>query len=90
LKNNTWTDEDLTGLAGQQSFGLNEMVAYKTPNNQFHLFYAPNDIDQLFFNGANWLDIDLTTLTGGGTPNGTGGMAGFATNNVQHAFYVAQ
>jgi Fungal fucose-specific lectin len=91
LKNNTWTDEDLTGLAGQQSFGIGGMVAFKTtPNNQFHLFYPPNDIDQLFFDGTNWSDIDLTTLTGGGIPNGKGGMAGFAIKNLQHAFYVAQ
>jgi hypothetical protein len=91
LKNNTWTDEDLTGLAGQQDFSIGGMVAFRTtPNNQFHLFYPPNDIDQLFFNGSIWSDIDLTTLTGGGIPNGKGGMAGFAIKNLQYAFYVAQ
>ena len=91
LKNNTWTDEDLTGLAGQQDFSIGGMVAYRTtPNNQFHLFYPPNDIDQLSFNGTIWSDIDLTTLTGGGIPNGKGGMAGFAIKNLQYAFYVAQ
>ena len=92
LKNNTWTDEDLTALTGGPlDFSINGMVAFKTtPNNQFHLYYPPNDLYQLYFNGSSWSDDDLTSLTGGGVPNGSGGMAGFAISNLQHVFYVAQ
>ena len=88
-KNNIWTDEDL--LNNQPDNSINGMVAFKTtPNNQFHLFYPPNDMYELFFNGTSWTDTDLTTLTGGGIPNGTGGMGGFAVKNLQYVFYVAQ
>ncbi len=91
FKSGHWSDEDLTALAGQMDFGIGGMAAFRTlPDNQFHLFYSPNDLDQLFFDGTNWTDIDLTTLTGGGIPNGPGGMAGFAIKTVQHGFYVAQ
>jgi hypothetical protein len=89
LKNNLWTDEDLHN--NQPDNSINGMVAFKTtPNNQFHLFYPPNDLYELFFDGMSWSDTDLTTLAGGGIPNGTGGMAGFAVKNLQYVFYVAQ
>ena len=92
LKDNTWTDEDLTALTGDPlDFSINGMVAFKTtPNNQFHLYYPPNDLYQIYFNGSSWSDDDLTSLTGGGIPNGSGGMAGIAISNLQHVFYVAQ
>jgi hypothetical protein len=89
LKNNIWTDEDLNN--NQLDGSINQMTAFKTsPNNQFHLFYPPNDMYELLFDGTNWSDTDLTTLTGGGIPNGSGGMAGFAIKNLQYVFYVAQ
>ncbi len=88
FKNNKWTDEDLQN--NQPDNAINQMAAFKTLNNQFHLFYPPNDMYNLSFNGTNWSDIDLTELTGGGVPNGSGGMAGFAIKNLQYVFYVAQ
>jgi hypothetical protein len=88
LNNGVWTDQDL--LNNQPDASINQMVAFKTANNQFHLFYPPNDIYQLSFNGTSWSDVDLTTLTGGGVPNGSGGMGGFAISNSPYVFYVAQ
>jgi hypothetical protein len=88
-KNNAWTDEDLDN--NQPDNSINQMVAFRTiPNNQFHLFYPPNDLYDLTFNGHSWSDTDLTVLTGGGIPNGSGGMAGFAIKNLQYVFYVAE
>jgi len=88
LANGAWTDQDLNN--NQPDGAINQMVAFKTPNNHFHLFYPPNDMYQLEFNGTSWSDQDLTTLSGGGIPNGQGGMAGFAIGGVPYVFYVAE
>jgi hypothetical protein len=90
LKNNTWTDIDLWFIGGSEDFSINQMAAFKTPNNQFHLYYPPNDLHEALFDGTNWSDIDVTTLTGGALPDAVSGMAGFAIKNREYVFYVGR
>ena len=74
------------GPADNQYGGI---VAFRTvPNNQFHVYYAPNsEVYQLYNAGFGWNVEDLTGGRGQADPNG--GMAGFAIGNLQHVFYMS-
>jgi hypothetical protein len=93
-KNNAgWASSDLTkkslAPAADPSNGITGFAT--TPNNQVHVYFVSgNHVNQLFFNGVNWADQDLTLLTGGGLANGVSGMAGFSDQNFQYVYYVAQ
>jgi hypothetical protein len=90
--NSQWVDTDLTALThGGTSYpGLSgEITAFfTTPNNQPHVFYIDTneDIHQLYDNGTNWSDQNLTELTGGSQAFGT--LSGFSVGNLQHVFFV--
>ena len=79
-----WIDKDLTSNIGAPSdaqFG--GIVAFPTtPNNQYHIYYAPStEVYQIYYNGTAWAIDDLTGGTGNADPNS--GMAGFAIGNLQ-------
>lgn len=88
-KNGKWKDIDLTTSVGaptDNAFG--GIVAFPTmPNDQFHAYYQPSsEVYQLYFNGSSWSYQDLTN--GSGQASDNSGMAGFATGNLQHVFYL--
>ena len=85
-----WIDMDLTAVVGaptDSQFG--GIAAFPTtPNNQFHIYYAPStEVYQTYYNGLVWSVQDLTG--GGGQANNNSGMAGFARGNLQHVYYIA-
>lgn len=85
--NTGWFDLDLTLFAGAPEQSSGGITAFPTtPNNQFHIYYAPNnDVYQIYFNGTNW---SVENLTGGtGQADVYAGTAGFAIGNLQHVFY---
>jgi len=93
-KNNQgWKSNDLTKLSfGPTADAFNGLTGFATtPNNQLHVYYVSgNHVNQLFFNGQNWANEDLTLLTNGPLAEGTGGMAGFSVANFQYVYYLAQ
>ena len=85
----TWTDLDLTRFLNAPSDpGFGGIIAFPTtPNDQLHVYYQPSsEVYQLYFDGSNWSDQDLTGGTGQADDNS--GMAGFALGNLQHVFYL--
>ncbi|HLZ42795.1 MAG TPA: hypothetical protein VKQ11_17640 [Candidatus Sulfotelmatobacter sp.] len=91
--NSNWQNDDLTALTGggiATPFGA--IAAFRTtPNNQLHVYYvdaSANHVHQLYFNGTNWSDSDLTSFTGGPQANPYG-ISGFAVGNLQYVFYVS-
>jgi hypothetical protein len=85
-----WIDYDESNGIGAptdaQSGGIVAFVT--TPNNQYHIYYAPStEVYQLYYNGTAWAVDDLTGGRGKADPNG--GMAGFAIGNLQHVFYMS-
>lgn len=89
--NLNWTDQDLTAATGggiATSFGAITAV-YTTPNDQLHVYYVDTNtkhVHQLYFNGTNWSDSDLTAFTGGPTASPYG-ISAFAIKNLQYVFY---
>lgn len=93
--NSKWTHQDISVAAGYTgvAFCQEAVVAFTTaPNNQIHVYYlaypygAGTSVHQLFFNGDNWTDENLTAETGAFYPNG-GLWAGFSIENYQYLFY---
>ena len=85
-----WSDLDLGVATGAPNdFYSGGAVAFATAqNNQFHIYYQPSsELYQLYFNGTNWADEDLTNGSGQADYYGSG-MAGFAIGNLQHVFYL--
>jgi hypothetical protein len=85
-----WIDWDLTNLMGAPTDALyGGITAFvTTPNNQYHVYYAPSsEVYQLYYNGQAWTIQDLTG--GGGNADPNSGMAGFAIGNLQHVFYMS-
>jgi hypothetical protein len=91
--NSNWQDQDLTALTNggiATSFGA-IAAFYTTPNKQLHVYYVDNSaqhVHQLYFNGSNWSDADLTASTGGPQAYAYG-VSGFAIGNLQYVFYVS-
>lgn len=85
-----WIDRDWTTTIGAPSdaYGGGIVAFPTTPNNQFHIFYAPStEVYQIYYNGTAWSVEDLTG--GAGHAHNSSGMAGFAIGNLQHVYYVA-
>ena len=89
--NSTWTDQDISVAAGSPGACLNGVIVAftTTPNNQFHVYYQGGNFEvrQLFFNGTNWSDENLSAETGGPQTQ-PGYWAGFSIGNYQYLFYV--
>jgi hypothetical protein len=100
LSRGKWNRTDLTNAIGAPINEYpGEMVGFiTTPNDQFHVYYAPStngsvpytDLYQLYYNGSAWAVDDLTSFTGAAQADALGGIAGFAIGNLQHVFYEAQ
>lgn len=85
-----WVFNDLTNEVGAPTDGLyGQIVSFvTTPNNQYHVYYAPNsEVYQIYYNGTTWSVEDLTGGTGNADPNS--GLAGFSIGNLQHVFYMS-
>jgi Fungal fucose-specific lectin len=85
-----WIDQDLTNNIGAPSDGqFGGIVAFPTtPNNQYHMYYAPStEVYQIYYNGLAWSIEDLTG--GAGQADDNSGMAGFSIGNLQHVFYMS-
>jgi hypothetical protein len=85
-----WVFNDLTNEIGAPTDGLyGQVVSFvTTPNNQYHVYYAPNsEVYQIYYNGTTWSAEDLTGGAGNADPNS--GMAGFSIGNLQHLFYMS-
>jgi hypothetical protein len=90
----TWTAADLSSLTGSSGAAYNSgMTGFvTTPNNQAHVFYqdGSEDIHQLYNNGVNWSDENLTTSINGAAALSTGsGISGFSIGNFQYVYFVA-
>jgi len=92
--NSTWTDTDLTSLAGGPSPAQVGITAFNTtPNNDLHVFYVSNSdshIHQLYYNGSSWTDSDMTAATGGVTAitnTFSAPSSGFALGNAQYLYF---
>ena len=88
--NSTWTDQDISVAAGNPGVCANGVIVAftTTPNNQIHVYYQGNqfEVRQLFFNGTNWSDENLSAETGG-PPAFQTYWAGFSIGNYQFLFY---
>ena len=94
--NFNWTDQDISAAAGHTglwNYNLSILAFATTPNNQIHVYYEATNfqqdtpsVHQLFFNGTNWSDEDLTAETGAFYP-ADGWWAGFSIENYQYLFY---
>jgi hypothetical protein len=86
-----WSDQGLDSAEANIYSGLGAF--FTTPNDQLHVYYcvgAPGggltDVHQLFYNGTNWSDQDLTTLAG--APQAAQSpIAGFSIGNYQYVYY---
>lgn len=86
-----WNNVDLTQLFdAPPEAGYGASVAFRTtPNNQFHIYYAPTtEVIQLYFNGSSWSHQDLTS--GNGNASNNAGLAGFSLGNQQFVYYISQ
>jgi len=83
-----WSDQDITVAGGGVTTDFQNMLAFATkPNNQFHVYYLANNsnaVHQLYFNGTNWSDQNLSALTG--LLGNRTWTSGFAIGNQQHVF----
>jgi hypothetical protein len=85
-----WIFNDLTSEIGAPTDGQFGQIAslVTTPNNQYHVYFAPNsEVYQIYYNGTTWSVQDLTGGTGNADSNS--GMAGFSIGNQQHVFYMS-
>jgi hypothetical protein len=88
-----WQDQDLTALTSSPgTFGTDQITSFRTANKDLHVFYTSNDssqhIHQLFWNGSDWTDQDLSAKTGGPMA-GIRSLTGFAVGNDQYVFYIS-
>jgi hypothetical protein len=88
--NSGWTDQNLNGAMMNQ-FSANVAAFLTTPNEQRHVYYISTGssphVHQLFYNGTNWADSDLTALSKG--PAAFGPASGFSVGNYQYVYYVS-
>jgi Fungal fucose-specific lectin len=88
--NTGWADRNLNGATMNQ-FSANVAAFLTTPNDQTHVYYISTGtsphVHQLFYNGTNWSDSDLTTLSKG--PAAFGPVSGFSVGNFQYVYYVS-
>jgi len=90
VKPKQWIDRDLTSAIGAPTDAqYGGIVAFATtPNDQYHIYYAPStEVYQIYYNGTAWAIDDLTN--GAGQADDNSGMAGFAIGNLQHVFYMS-
>jgi hypothetical protein len=81
--------DETSGIGAPADAQFGQIVAFfTTPNNQYHLYYAPSsEVYQIYYNGTAWSVQDLTGGSGNADPNS--GMAGFSIGNLQHVFYMS-
>lgn len=81
--------DETSGIGAPVDAQFGQIVAFvTTPNNQYHVYYAPSsEVYQIYYNGTAWSDQDLTGGSGNADPNS--GMAGFSIGNLQHVFYMS-
>jgi hypothetical protein len=90
-----WNNVDLTGLTGAPPAtyqgGIAAFYTADKPNDQFHVYYVDDTsshVHQAYFNGASWIDEDLT-VSGNGSTAFPFAMSAFNIGNLQYVFYVA-
>jgi hypothetical protein len=86
----TWVAEQLPSAQTTVITSIASILT--TPNNQGHVYYFADagefaDVHQLFYNGTNWADGDLTTETGAPQANPFS-VAAFSVGNYQYVYYV--
>jgi len=90
----TWSSTDLTNKSkGPIPEASSPIVAFATtPNDEIHVFYeSGSHINQIYQpTTSTWANQDLTDLTHGGVAVEFTRMAGFAQQNLQYVFYVAE
>lgn len=93
INNQTWSFADLSSLTGAPLATIaNQMVAFPTPNDDFHVYFvAKSHIHQLYLPiNSLWQTEDLTAESNGPKANGISGMVGYASQNNQYIYYVAK
>ena len=87
-----WVDTDVTERSrGATPKPIGKLVSYATsPNNQRHVYYVATDatIHQLYWNGIQWSDENLTSFTGGALAD-TSNIGGCAVGNFQYIFFAS-
>jgi hypothetical protein len=95
-----WVDNDLTaetgGALADAAWQGNQIVAFvTTPNNERHIYFVAGNgtVHQLYFNGSNWFDQNLTSLSRGAKARANSfrsWMGGCGVGNHQYVFFVAK
>ena len=85
-----WVDEQLP--SAQTTVITSVASILTTPNNQEHVYYfagdgESGDVHQLFYNGTNWADEDLTAETGAPQANPFS-VTAFSVGNYQYVYYL--
>jgi hypothetical protein len=84
--NNQWTDLDVTAQAGGYSpTATSQMVAFSTPGNRHVYLNEDTYVYQLYDNGTDWFNQELSSVEA----YWENGMAGFAIGNEQYLYYVS-
>ena len=82
-----WTDQNLAGVSPNSGVA----AYFTTPNDQQHVFYLggfpSTHVHQLFYNGNDWADEDLTVETGAPAARG-GTITGFSVQNYSYVYYT--
>jgi Fungal fucose-specific lectin len=86
----TWVDEPLPSAQTTVITSIASILT--TPNNQEHVYYFAGeeevaDMHQLFYNGTNWSDEDLTAEAGAPHANPYS-IAAFSVGNYQYVYYI--
>src|ERR1035438_10343752 len=86
----TWVDEQLP--SAQTTVVTSIASILTTPNNQEHVYYFAGggefgDVHQLFYNGTNWADEDLTAETGAPQADPFS-VTAFSVGNYQYVYYL--
>ena len=92
-----WTNQDLTAASGAIALAANgsALTSFFVENGfTSHVFYidANQHVQQLFFNGVQWFDQDVTALANGvPAASGTGITSYFVdVSETSHVYYIGQ
>ena len=90
--NSYWSDQNLNEAPSPVS----SLAAFPTtPNDQTHVYFLVPQPDsgfhvhQLFYNGVNWADEDLT-VSSGGPEAFDSSVTGFSVGNYQYVYYLSR
>jgi hypothetical protein len=84
----SWSDTNPAGATTDTKTGVAAFLT--TPNDAVHTFYLASDdsVHQLFYNGVNWSDENLTVATKAPLALAKSALSGFSIDNLQYVYYI--